>query len=128
MPGATAEPGVARRDPHVAADARDVESALTATLDRLVALERPGGGWTFAALPHARPVPSTVVVKIAERLASPFGLADWDLVVMRSPGTPAAALALIDGYERSGRAEYLDAAARAGDLLLNGSFSRQLMP
>ena len=41
-----------------------------------------------------------------------------DLVVMRSPGTPAAILALVDGYERSGRAAYLDSAKRAGDLLL----------
>jgi hypothetical protein len=94
------------------------EPALLATLDRLVALERRDGAWTFAAAPHTRPVPSTVVVKIAERVASPFGLADWDLVVMRSPGTPAAILALVDGYERSARAAYLDAAKRAGDLLL----------
>ncbi len=101
-----------------ASSARDVDTALTATLDRLLALERRDGGWTFAAPPGARPAPATAVVKIAERLASPFGLADWDLVVMRSPGTPAAALALLDGYERTGRAAYLDAAVRAGDLLL----------
>jgi len=98
--------------------ARDDEAALLATLDRLAALERRDGAWTFAAAPHTRPAPSTVVVKIAERVASPFGLADWDLVVMRSPGTPAAILALVDGYERSGRAAYLDSAKRAGDLLL----------
>jgi len=41
-----------------------------------------------------------------------------DLVVMRSPGTPAAILALVDGYERSGRAAYLDSAKCAGDLLV----------
>jgi len=98
--------------------ARDDEAALLATLDRLVALERRDGAWTFAAAPHTRPAPSTMVVKIAERVASPFGLADWDLVVMRSPGTPAAILALVDGYERGGRAAYLDSAKRAGDLLL----------
>jgi len=91
---------------------RDVGAALSATLDRLVAIERARGGWTFAAPPGARPLRSTAVMKIAERVAAPFGLADWDLVVMRSPGTPAAALAPLDGYERSGRAAYLEGAAR----------------
>ncbi len=94
------------------------DAALRATLDRLVALERPGGGWTFAAPPGTRPAPVTAPLKLAERIAAPLGLADWDVVVLRSPGTPAAALALLDGYERTGRALYLEAAVRAGDLLL----------
>ena len=42
--------------------ARDDEAALLATLDRLVALERRDGAWTFAAAPHTRPAPSTMVV------------------------------------------------------------------
>ena len=91
---------------------------LDATLEQLMALERREGGWTFAAEGSARPAPMTAPLKLAERLAAPLGLADWDVVVLRSPGTPAAALALLDGYERIGRAAYLEGAVRAGDLLL----------
>ncbi|HEY2387647.1 MAG TPA: pectate lyase [Candidatus Binatia bacterium] len=92
---------------------------LDATLDQLLALERREGGWTFAAEGRARPQPMTAPLKFAERIAAPLGLADWDLVVLRSPGTPAAALALLDGYERTGRERYLAGAVRAGDLLLH---------
>jgi hypothetical protein len=92
--------------------------ALGEKLDALVALERPAGGWTFAAPPGARPEPFTLVVKTAEHLLAPLGLATWDLVVVRSPGTPAAGLVLLDAYRRSGRQAYLDAAQRAGDFLL----------
>jgi hypothetical protein len=91
---------------------------IVATLDALLAHERAGGGWTFASAPGARPQPCTVPLKIAERLAAPFGLARWDLVVLRSPGTPAAGLALLGGYRLTGRPDYLEAARRAGDLLI----------
>ena len=93
-------------------------AAIDETLDALVALERPAGGWTFAGPAGARPEPFTLVVKTAEHWLAPFGLATWDLVVVRSPGTPAAGLLLLDGYRRTGRAAYLAAACRAGDLLV----------
>jgi hypothetical protein len=87
-------------------------------LDSLVVRQRPAGGWTFASPPGTRPVPFTLVVQTAERLLAPLGLATWDLVVVRSPGTPAAGLVLIEGYRRTGRDAYLEAARRAGDFLV----------
>jgi len=113
---ATSVAGVARGQDVVAPSPSAAE--LRATLDDLVVLQRPHGGWTFAAPPGTRPAPVTAPLKLAERIAAPFGLADWDVVVLRSPGTPAAALALLDGYERTGDAAYLASATRAGDLLL----------
>jgi Pectic acid lyase len=99
--------------------AAGVPDALTRRLDALVRLERPAGGWTFAPeVPGARPAPATWGLGLAERVAEPLGLADWDLIVVRSPGTPAAGLALLDGHRLTGRAEYLAAARRAGDLLV----------
>jgi hypothetical protein len=87
-------------------------------LDALVAQQRPAGGWAFASAPGARPEPFTWVVRTGERALGPLGLATWDLVVMRSPGTPAAGLLLLEGWRRTGRPEYLEAARRAGDLLV----------
>jgi hypothetical protein len=83
-----------------------------------VALERPAGGWTFASAPGARPEPFTLVVRTAERFLGPVGLATWDLVVVRSPGTPAAGLVLLDAYRRRRYEPYLAAARRAGDFLV----------
>jgi hypothetical protein len=101
-----------------AGDAPDT-ATFTATLDALVADERPQGGWTFApAADGGRPQPFTLVMQVAERVAEPFGLARWDLLVVRSPGTPAAGLLLLAGNRLTGRADYLDAARRAGDLLV----------
>jgi hypothetical protein len=57
-------------------------------------------------------------MQIAERVARPLGLARWDLLVVRSPGTPAAGLLLLAGQRLTGRTDYLDAARRAGDLLV----------
>src|SRR6185369_14427983 len=68
--------------------------------------------------PGTRPEPFTLVVKTAEHALAPLGLATWDLVVVRSPGTPAAGLALLDGWRRTGREPYLAAARRAGDFLV----------
>lgn len=93
-------------------------------LDALVATQRAAGGWTFATAPGARPEPFTLVVKNAERVLAPLGLATWDLVVVRSPGTPAAGLALLEGWRRTGRADYLAAARRAGDLLVATQLAR----
>jgi len=92
---------------------------FTATLDALVADERVQGGWTFApGADGGRPQPFTLVMQLAERVAQPLGLARWDLLVVRSPGTPAAGLLLLAGQRLTGRADYLDAARRAGDLLV----------
>jgi hypothetical protein len=94
------------------------QSASDDPLDALVATQRPAGGWTFASAPGTRPEPFTLVVKTAEHTLAPIGLATWDLVVVRSPGTPAAGLALVDGWRRTGRVEYLEAARRTGDFLV----------
>jgi hypothetical protein len=49
---------------------------------------------------------------------APVGLASWDLVVVRSRGTPAAVLVLLEGWRRTGRDDWLAAARRTGDLLV----------
>jgi hypothetical protein len=87
-------------------------------LDQLVMRARPDGGWVFRTLPGERVHPHTYPLRVAERLAAPFGLADWDIVVIRSPGTPSAILTLLDGYRLLGDERYLATAARAGDLLV----------
>ncbi|MBI3245896.1 MAG: hypothetical protein HYZ50_05260 [Deltaproteobacteria bacterium] len=61
----------------------------------------------------------TMVMKRAERLASAIGLATWDLIVLRSPGTPAAGLLFVRAYQRTHEEKYLAAARRTGDLLVN---------
>jgi hypothetical protein len=94
-------------------------ASVTAALDALLACERPDGGWTYVCRQGVRTWGATGIVNTAERLAGPLGLAHWDLVVIRSPGTPAAGELLLRGYLRSRRAEYLAAATRAGDLLVN---------
>lgn len=80
----------------------------------LIAAERPAGGWAFAHPPERRAEPYTWLVKTAERLAAPFGRATWDLVAIRSPGTPAAGLLLLE----DGSPAAVEAARRAGDLLV----------
>jgi len=87
-------------------------------VDRLLALQQPSGGWTFWSPPGRRPQPLTFIMRGAERAGSTVGLADWELVVIRSPGTPQAGLVLLDAYAASGDARYLQAARRAGDLLV----------
>lgn len=90
---------------------------LRVALDQLVARARPGGGWEFERRAGERVQPHTDPLRWAERLAAPFGLADWDLIVVRSPGTPAAILGLVAGYHLTGDDRYRDAAVRAADLL-----------
>ncbi len=87
-------------------------------LDAVLARERPDGGWMFATLPGERVHPHTYPLRFAERVAGPLGIADWDIVVLRSPGTPAAILALLNGYRLLGEDRYLASARRAGDLLV----------
>lgn len=93
-------------------------AAFTATLDALVAQERVGGGWAFAPGPDGRPHAYTEVMRIAEWLGATVGLARWDLLVVRSPGTPAAGSLLLEGHRLTGRPAYLHAARRAGEILL----------
>jgi len=102
---------------------RALPTGVIAALDALLACERPSGGWTYVCQQGVRAWGATSIVNTAERLASPLGLARWDLVVIRSPGTPAAGELLLRGYLRSGRPEYLAAAERAGDLLVNVQLS-----
>jgi len=88
-----------------------------AALDGLVAEQRPSGGWVFAAPPGERPHPFTQILQVAERIASPLRLATWELLVLRSPGTPAAVLELLTGGIPERQAAYDDAATRGADLL-----------
>jgi hypothetical protein len=92
--------------------------AVTTALARMLECERPEGGWTYVCQQGIRTWGATSIVNTAERIAGPFGLATWDLVVLRSPGTPAAGQLLVDAYRRAPRAEYLHAARRTGDLLI----------
>lgn len=89
-----------------------------AALDALVAAQSADGGWHFAPGADGRPHGHTWVMQIAERVARPIGLADWDLVVVRSPGTASAGLALLAGWRATGNDAWLQAAKRAGDLLV----------
>jgi hypothetical protein len=90
----------------------------TATLDALVAAQGADGGWHFAPEGDGRPHGHTWVMQAAERVAGAFGIARWDLVVIRSPGTPSAGLALLAGWRATGNDAWLAAARRAGDLLV----------
>ena len=109
---------VAHAEDGVVAGAATRLAAFRVALDQLVARARPDGGWIFATLPGERVHPYTFPLKFAERVAAPLGLADWDLVVIRSPGTPTAILTLLDGYRLTGDDRYLATAVRAGDLLV----------
>ena len=93
-------------------------AAFSATLDAVVARERPDGGWTLEGEHGERAQPFTLVMQVAETIAAPLHLAPWDLLVVRSPGTPAAGLLLLAGERITGRSVYLTTARRAGDLLL----------
>src|SRR5262249_4364917 len=76
---------------------------FTATLDALIGCERPDGGWTFEGAPGRRPQPFTFVMRAAEADAEPLGLAHWDLLVVRSPGTPAAGVRVLGRRSPDGR-------------------------
>ena len=93
----------------------DVREALDAMLE----CERPDGGWMYVCHSGVRVFGATAVVNLAERVGDAFGLADWDIVVLRSPGTAAAGEILLDVHERTGEAALLASARRAGDLLVN---------
>ena len=87
-------------------------------LDRMLACERPEGGWTYRCRPpHGPHGAVTWPLLRARRVAKLFGRDDWDIVVLRSPGTSAAGLVLLEAWRRGGDARDLAAARRAGDLL-----------
>ena len=115
---ATARPAQSEAAPAVPAAEPPLLTRFRIALDAVVARARPDGGWVFGTLPGERVHPHTDPLQFAERVAAPFGLADWDLVVMRSPGTPAGILALLTGHRLLGDDRYRAAAVRAGDLLI----------
>jgi hypothetical protein len=89
-------------------------------LDSMLACERPEGGWTYRCDPPQGPYGAvTWPLLRARRLAAIVGRDDWDVVVLRSPGTSAAGLILLDAWRRGGAARDLAAARRAGDLLIS---------
>lgn len=102
----------------VAATALPVD--VRRALDRMLACERPEGGWTYRCHPPGGPYGAvTWPLLRARRLAGVFGTANWDVVVLRSPGTCAAGLVLLDAWRRGGDPRDLAAARRAGDILVS---------
>lgn len=93
------------------------DAALRGALDDVLACERPDGGWTYTCPPSADGAVTKIVIRAA-RVASALRLAPWDLLVVRSPGTPAGGLVLLEGWRRTGDARYLAGARRAGDVLV----------
>lgn len=100
-------------------DAQTTSPTASEALDALLACERSEGGWMYACNRSTRVAGFTAVMKRAEHIASAVGLATWDLVALRSPGTPAGGLLLVRAYQRTREDKYLAAARRAGDLLVN---------
>lgn len=93
--------------------------ATRAALNAMLQCERPEGGWMYACDRNERVAGFTRVMRRAERIARAINLATWDLIVLRSPGTPAAGLLLVRAHQLTHEEKYLDAARRAGDLLVN---------
>lgn len=92
----------------------DAREAIEAMLE----CERDEGGWMYVCPPDRGSHGVTKIVNIALRFSDAVGSEPWDLVVLRSPGTPAAGLLLVEAWERTREPRYLDAAKRNGDLLL----------
>lgn len=102
-----------------AAGAQAPSEETVQAVEDVLACERPGGGWTYGCDPPGGPHGAvTKIVVRAGQVAALLGLAEWDLVVMRSPGTPAAGLVLLEAYRHTGDPRLLAAARRAGDLLV----------
>lgn len=100
-------------------DAAALPYEVRAAVDDVLACERPDGGWTYVCDPPDGPHGAvTRIVVRATQIAGWFGRDDWDLLVVRSPGTPAAGRLLLAAYRHSGDDRYLAAARRAGDVLL----------
>lgn len=102
----------------VPAAAEGLKPETRAAIDAMLECERPGGGWMYVCAPERGSHGVTKIIDLAGRTSRRFGIPLFDLVVLRSPGTPAAGLLLLEAYARSGEGRYLDAARRSGDLLL----------
>jgi hypothetical protein len=102
-------------------NARDVRMSAEAraAADAVLECERPDGGWTYVCHPPSGPhgVVTRILIR-ARRVEAWVGGADWDVLVIRSPGTPAAGIVMLDAWARLGDARYLEAARRAGDILI----------
>ncbi len=90
-----------------------------AAVAAVLACERPAGGWRYACDPRLRSTGVTSIMIHASRAAGALGLASWDLAALRSPGTPAAGLLMLEAYDRGAGPQALEAARRAGDLLVS---------
>lgn len=91
--------------------------ALRRALDAVLACERPDGGWSYTCTPSPDGAVTRIVVR-AQQIATLLGIAPWDLLVIRSPGTPAGGLVLLEGWRRTGDERDLAGARRAGDVLV----------
>ncbi|MBM4268963.1 MAG: hypothetical protein FJ144_20515 [Deltaproteobacteria bacterium] len=88
-------------------------------VDAMLECERPDGGWMYVCFPEHGLFGVTKIVNLAAQTQQMLGLEPWDLVVLRSPGTPAAGLLLLEAWHATGEPRYLEAARRNGDLLVN---------
>jgi hypothetical protein len=93
------------------------DAELHRALDAVLACERPDGGWSYGCTPGPDGAVTKIVVR-AQQVAELLGLPLWDLLVVRSPGTPAGGLVLLAGWRRTGDERWLAGARRAGDVLV----------
>jgi hypothetical protein len=101
------------------AAAGDPATEAREAVDAMLACARPDGGWTYVCNPPSGP--HGIVTRIllrAQQVESWLGGPRWDVLVVRSPGTPTAGLALLDAWTRWRDPRYLAAARGAGDILL----------
>ena len=118
LAGEVRDRAVSARTPEPPA-ASGLAAGARAAVDAVVSCARAAGGWTYVCNPPTGP--HGVVTKIlirARQIQDLLGGADWDVLVLRSPGTPAAGLVLLEAWRRTGDATYLASARRAGDLLV----------
>lgn len=101
------------------ATADESHPSLRVAVDAMLECERADGGWMYVCPPEHGLFGVTKVVNLAAQAQRMLDLAPWDLVVLRSPGTPAAGLLLLEAWHRTGEPRYLEAARRNGDLLVN---------
>ncbi|MGE0680285.1 MAG: pectate lyase [Candidatus Binatia bacterium] len=101
------------------AEEQTLPPSIRTALGAMLQCERPTGGWMYACDRSERVAGFTKVMRRVERIAGAVGLATWDLIVLRSPGTPAAGLLLVRAHQLTHEEKYLDAARRTGDLLVN---------
>jgi Pectic acid lyase len=102
------------------AEARALAGEDRIAVDAVAACARPGGGWSYVCQPSSGPhgVVTRILIR-ARQIGELLGLADWDVLVLRSPGTPAAGLVMLEAWRRTADEAYLATARRAGDLLVD---------